>query len=81
MKQAERMIYLALSHGNVTPGLEHHHGDGASWERIADDELCDNVQADLLVSDGLDHPDRNDIGERCESTSVEFTQTDARTHR
>ena len=80
MKRVERIISLALGHGNVTPGLEHHHGNGTSRERIAYDELCDDVQADLLVSDGLDHPDRNDIGERCESTSVEFTQKNAQTH-
>ena len=28
-----------LGHRDVSPGLEHHHGDGASRERIADDQL------------------------------------------
>ena len=30
-----------LSHGDVSPGLEHHHGDRPSGEGIPNDQLCD----------------------------------------
>ena len=52
-----------LSHSDVTPRLEHHHGDRAAGEAITNDELGDNVQTNLLVGDGLDHADGNDIEE------------------
>lgn len=58
-----------LVHGVVAPGLEQHHCDGFARESISDDELRDNVEADLLVRDGLDHTDRDDVDERCEETS------------
>ena len=50
-----------LSHGDVTPGLEHHHSDGLAGEQVTDDQLSDDVQTDLLVSDSLDHTDRNRV--------------------
>lgn len=53
----------SLGHGDVAPGLEHHHGDGLAGEGVADDELCDDVEADLLVRDGLDHADGDDVEE------------------
>jgi len=52
-----------LSHGNVTPGLEHHHCDGMSGESITDDQFGDDVQADLLIGDGLDHANGDDVHE------------------
>lgn len=53
-----------LGHCDVSPSLEHHHGDGAAREGITDDELSDDVETDLLVSNGLDHADRDNIDER-----------------
>ena len=32
-----------LSHRDVSPSLEHHHGDGAARERVADDQLSDDA--------------------------------------
>ena len=32
-----------LGHGDVTPGLEHHHRDGAAGEGVADDEFRDDT--------------------------------------
>jgi len=52
-----------LGHGDVTPGLEHHHRDRMSREGIANNELSNHVKPDLLVGDGLNHPDGNDIEE------------------
>ena len=60
-----------LRHGDVAPGLEHHHGDGAAGERVADDELRDDVQADLLVRDRLDDADGDDVEERDEQREDE----------
>ena len=57
------MKMLTLSHGNVTPGLEHHHSDGTARESITDDEFGDDVQADLLIGDSLDHSNRNNVEE------------------
>jgi hypothetical protein len=52
-----------LSHGDVTPSLEQHHGDGLAGKHEADDELGDDVEADLLVGNSLDHSDGNDVEE------------------
>ncbi len=52
-----------LRHGDVTPGLEQHHGDGASGEAVTDDQLGDDVQANLLIRDSLDHADGDDVEE------------------
>jgi hypothetical protein len=41
----------SLGHGNVTPGLEHHHGDGTSGKCVSDDEFGNDVETDLLVGD------------------------------
>lgn len=54
---------LTLSHGNVTPSLEHHHRDGASWKAVPNDQLSNDVEADLLIRDSLNHSDRNNIEE------------------
>jgi len=54
----------SLSHGNVSPGLEHHHRHWATRESVPDDKLGDDVQADLLVGDSLDHADGDHIEER-----------------
>lgn len=53
-----------LCHGNVSPGLEHHHRYGSSGEGVTDDQLGDDVEANLLIGDGLNHTNRDDIGER-----------------
>lgn len=50
-----------LGHGDVTPGLEHHHRDRLSGKGVTNDELSDDVEADLLVRDGLDHADGDDV--------------------
>ena len=52
-----------LSHCDVTPGLEHHHRDGLAGQGVADDKLRDDIETDLLVSDGLDHADGDDVDE------------------
>jgi len=52
-----------LGHGNVTPGLEHHHSDWASGEGISDDQFSNNIEPDLLISDGLNHADGNNVEE------------------
>ena len=69
-----------LVHGDVPPGLEHHHRDGLSGQSVADNELGNDtgrmtsgdsrykknshsLQADLLVRDGLDHADGDDVEE------------------
>lgn len=50
-----------LSHSDITPSLEHHHRYWATWQSIADDELSDNIQTNLLVGDGLNHANGDDI--------------------
>ena len=52
-----------LSHGDVTPGLEHHHSDGLAGEQVTDDQLSDDVQTDLLVSDGLNDTNGDGVEE------------------
>lgn len=52
-----------LKHGDVTPGLEQHHCDGTAGEGIADDELGNNVQTDLLIGDSLNHTNGNNVDE------------------
>lgn len=52
-----------LSHGDVSPSLEHHHSNGLAGEQVTNDKLSDDVQADLLVSDSLDDTDGNGVEE------------------
>lgn len=52
-----------LRHCNVPPRFEHHHRDGTTGQHVPDDQLCDNVETNLLVCDGLDHANWNDIDE------------------
>jgi len=33
-----------LIHGDIAPGLEHHHGDGFARESVADDEFANYVE-------------------------------------
>ncbi len=54
----------SLRHCDVAPCLEHHHRDRSAGKHVPNNELGDNVQADLLVRNRLDHADRNDIDER-----------------
>lgn len=53
----------SLEHRNVAPGLKHHHCNRTSRERVADDELSDDIETDLLVGDSLDHADRDNENE------------------
>ena len=53
----------SLSHRNVTPSLEHHHGDWATRESVADDQLSNNVETDLLVGNSLDDTNGDDVHE------------------
>ena len=50
-----------LCHCDISPCLEHHHCDRASGEGVADDEFGDDVKADLLVRNCLDHADGDDV--------------------
>lgn len=52
-----------LSHGDISPSLEHHHGDGATGKGVTNDELSNDVKTDLLIGDGLDHADGDDVDE------------------
>ena len=54
-----------LSHGVVAPGLEHHHGDWLSGESVTDDQLSENIKAQLLVGDSLDHANGYYVHECC----------------
>ena len=47
----------SLGHGNVAVRLEQHHGEGPAGLHVADDELGDDVEAELHVGNGLDHAD------------------------
>src|ERR1700760_1028309 len=53
----------SLSHGDVSPGLEHHHCDRVTREGVTDDKLGNDVKTNLLVSDSLDHANGNDVHE------------------
>ena len=53
----------SLRHRDVTPGLEHHHGNGTTRKRVTDDELGNDVQADLLVGDSLDNANGDGVHE------------------
>jgi hypothetical protein len=52
-----------LGHGNISPGLEQHHRNWAAREDVSDNQFCNDVQPNLLVSDGLDHADRDSVQE------------------
>jgi hypothetical protein len=54
----------SLGHGNVTPGLEHHHRNWTAREGIAYDKLGDDIKTDLLVGDSLNDADRDSVRER-----------------
>lgn len=45
----------SASHGDVAPGLKHHHCDRTTRKEVADDEFSDDVQSNLLICDSLDH--------------------------
>ena len=53
----------SLSHRDVAPGLEHHHSDRMPGESVANDELGNNVEPDLLVGDSLNDADGDDVHE------------------
>ena len=52
-----------LRHRDVAPSLEHHHGDWATRESVADDQLSNNVETDLLVGNSLDDTNGDDVHE------------------
>jgi hypothetical protein len=54
-----------LSHGDIAPGLEHHHGDGLARESVTNDQLRNDVETHLLIGDGLDHTNRDHVQESC----------------
>ena len=51
----------SLRHGNVAPRLEHHHCNRSSRKSITNYEFSNNVEANLLVRDGLDDTNRQDV--------------------
>ena len=38
----------SLRHGDVTPGLEHHHCDGSTGEGVTDDKFGDDAKLNYL---------------------------------
>ena len=52
-----------LGHCDITPRLEHHHGNRLSGERVTNDKFRNDVETDLLIGDGLDHADGNNVEE------------------
>lgn len=74
---------------NVSPGLEHHHGNWTSGKSVSNDQFGNNatmmslikggftdfqensLETDLLVGDGLDHSDGNNV---CECYNVIFSE-------
>jgi len=56
-------VFLTLSHSNVSPCLEHHHGDRTSWKGVPNDKFSDDIQADLLIGDGLNHSNGDSVYE------------------
>ena len=58
----------SLRHGDVTPGLEHHHRNRTTGECVTNDKLGNDIETDLLVGHGLDDSDRQDIKE-CDALS------------
>ena len=52
-----------MEHGDVSPCLEHHHGDGLSREHIPDNQLGDDIQANDLVRYGCDDTNGDDVDE------------------
>ena len=61
----------SLCHSNVAPGLEHHHSDGLAGEQVTDDQLGDDVQTDLLVSDGLNDTNGDGVEESNNLDAIE----------
>ena len=53
----------SLRHGDITPGLEHHHSNRTTGECVTNDKLGNDIETDLLVGDGLDDTDRDDVDE------------------
>ena len=38
----------SLGHGDVTPGLEHHHCDGSTGEGVTDDKFGDDARLNYV---------------------------------
>ena len=56
----------------IDTNLEHHHGHGTTRKSVPNYELCNDVESDLLVCDGLDHSDRDNVDKGCEGTLVKY---------
>ena len=52
-----------LSHGDVSPSLEQHHTHRTTGKSVTDDKFGNDIETDLLVGDGLDDTDRDDVDE------------------
>lgn len=52
-----------LNHCDVTPSLEHHHCDRLSGQCITDNQLGNDIEADLLIRDGLNHANGDGVNE------------------
>ena len=50
-----------LCHGDIAPCLEQHHRNRAAREGVSNNQLCDDVQPNLLVRYGLDHANGNNV--------------------
>lgn len=53
----------SLNHGDVSPRLEHHHGNRLAREGISDDEFGDDIETNCLVGDSRNDSDGNDVDE------------------
>jgi len=53
----------SLGHSDITPRLEHHHGDWTTGKSVSNNQFSNYVKTDLLIGDGLNHSNRNNIKE------------------
>ena len=49
----------SLGHADVPIVLEHHHGEGASRNHVTNNKLCQHVEAELDIGNGLDKTNRD----------------------
>ena len=52
-----------LGHRYVSPGFEHHHSYRPPRKSVANYELGNDIEPNLLVCDGLNDTNRNDVEE------------------
>lgn len=53
-----------LGHGDVAERLEQHHCEWAARHPVADNQLGDDIESNLLVRDSLNHTDWNGVDKR-----------------